>query len=123
MFPISSPPTAPTRSTGAASPINLPAWPPRSGPVSSRPGRMPWAAPCAVCVADRQRPPDALLCRPDGNHFGCRGDTLASAVGEPGWLRVRYQQQVGGGVNTLVTTIVTCGELHLRAHRVTLDRS
>ena len=79
------------------------------------------AAPFNVGLPDGRPAPDAMLCLTDGQDLGHRGETLASAVGEPGWLRMRYQQKVGGGVHTVDTTIATRGEVHLRAHRVTLD--
>ncbi len=79
------------------------------------------AAPFNVGLVDGRPAPDAMLCLTDGQEYGHRSDTLASAVGAPGWLRMRYQQQVAGGIHTIDTTIVTRGEMHLRAHRVTLD--
>lgn len=79
------------------------------------------AAPFNVGLANGRPSPDAMLCLTDGQEYGHRDDTLAAAVGEPGWLRMRYQQEIADGVHTIDTTIVTRGEVHLRAHRVTLD--
>ena len=78
------------------------------------------AAPFNVGLADGQPAPDGMFCLTDGRQYGHRHTTLASATGEPGWLRMRYQQ-VAGGTHTIDTTIIVRGELHLRAHRVTLD--
>jgi hypothetical protein len=79
------------------------------------------AAPFNVGLADGQAAPDGMLCLTDGQEYGHRDATDAAAVGEPGWLRMRYRQHVAGGDHTIETVIVTRGELHIRAHRVTLD--
>jgi hypothetical protein len=79
------------------------------------------AAPFNVGLADGQPAPDSMLCLTDGQQYGHRSTNLAYAVGEPGWLRMRYQQQVAGGMHMIDTTIIVQGELHLRAHRVLLD--
>lgn len=79
------------------------------------------AAPFNVGLADGRPAPDGMLCLTAGEDWGHRDATLASAVGEPGWLRMRYEQRVGGGTHQIDTTIVARGEWHLRAHRVTLD--
>jgi hypothetical protein len=78
------------------------------------------AAPFNVGLADGQASPDGMLCLTDEQTYGHRITNLASAVGEPGWLRMRYQQEVGGGHHTIDTIIVVRGEVHLRAHRVRL---
>lgn len=78
------------------------------------------AAPFNVGLPDGRPAPDSMLCLMHGQERGHRAGNEAFAVGEPGWLRMRYQQQVAGGTHTIDTTIVTRGELHLRAHRVTL---
>lgn len=77
-------------------------------------------APFNVGLVDGQPSPDSMLCLTDGQIIGHRNTNLAFAVGEPGWLRMRYQQAVGG-VHTIDTAIIVLGEVHLRAHRVTLD--
>ncbi|HWQ11245.1 MAG TPA: DUF2264 domain-containing protein [Roseiflexaceae bacterium] len=79
------------------------------------------AAPFNVGLADGAPGPDSMLCLAHGPNQAHRTGTDAFAVGEPGWLRMRYRQRVGGGTHTIDTTIVVRGELHLRAHRVTLD--
>jgi hypothetical protein len=79
------------------------------------------AAPFDVGLADGAPAPDSMLCLTDGQAIGHRAGSLAAAVGAPGWLRMRYQQQVAGGTHTIDTTIVMRGELHLRAHRISLD--
>jgi Uncharacterized protein conserved in bacteria (DUF2264) len=79
------------------------------------------AAPFNVGLADGQPAPDGMICLTDGREYGHRDETLASAVGEPGWLRMRHRQRVAGGLHEIDTTIVVRGERHLRAHRVALD--
>lgn len=79
------------------------------------------AAPFNVGLANGQATPDAMLCLTDGDEWGHRATDSAAAVGEPGWLRMRHHQQVGGATHEIDTTIVVRGVLHLRAHRVTLD--
>lgn len=79
------------------------------------------AAPFNVGLAGGRPAPDGMLCLTAGGDIGHRDATLASAVGEPGWLRMRYEQRVGGGAHAIDTTIVTRGERHLRAHRVAPD--
>ena len=79
------------------------------------------AAPFNVGLVDGQPAPDGMLCLTDGQQYGHRNETLASAVGEPGWLRMRYQQHIAGGSHMIDTTIIVRGETHLRAHRVALD--
>jgi hypothetical protein len=78
-------------------------------------------APFNVGLADGAPAPDSMVCLTDDQSIGHRTGSLAAAVGAPGWLRMRYQQQLGGGTHTIDTTIVVRGELHLRAHRITLD--
>ncbi len=80
-------------------------------------------APFNPGLVDGEPAPDAMLSLTAGQEWGHRTDTLASAVGEPGWLRMRHEQRVGGGTHRIDTTIVVRGDLHLRAHRVTLDPS
>ena len=79
------------------------------------------AAPFNVGLADGTPAPDGMLCLTDGRVWGHRGDTLAHAVSEPGWLRIRHEQAVGAGRHLIDTTIVVRGDTHLRAHRVALD--
>lgn len=78
------------------------------------------AAPFNVGLADGRPGPDSMLCLTDERGLAHRAGTDAQAVGEPGWLRMRYRQEAGGAAHTIDTTIVVHGEAHLRAHRVTL---
>jgi hypothetical protein len=77
------------------------------------------AAPFNVGLVDGAPSPDGMLSLTNGQGYHHRCGTLAASVGEPGWLRMRYRQQTGG-THTIDTTIITLGEIHLRAHRVTL---
>ncbi len=52
---------------------------------------------------------------------GQREYVLAYAVGEPGWLRLRYPINVNGHQHLVDTMLIPLGTMHLRAHRVTLD--
>ncbi len=79
------------------------------------------AAPFNVGLADGRPAPDGMLCLTDGQEWAHRGETLAAAVGEPGWLRMRYPQVAGDDEYLIDTTIVVRGELHVRAHRITLE--
>lgn len=79
------------------------------------------AAPFNVGLADGAPGPDSMLCLTDGRALAHRSGTDSYAVGEPGWLRMRYRQRAGGGTHEIDTAIVVRGELHLRAHRVRLD--
>lgn len=77
-------------------------------------------APFNCGLAGGDPSPDGMLCLSDGQRYGHRGNNLAWAVGEPGWLRMRYIEQVAGQEHEIDTTLVCWGELHLRAHRVKL---
>ena len=79
------------------------------------------AAPFNVGLPDGVPSPDSMLCLTNGQELGHRAGNLQWAVGEPGWLRMRYQQRVAGGSHTIDTTIIVRGELHVRAHRIMLD--
>lgn len=73
-----------------------------------------------------QPTPDAAFCLADGPHIAHRCGNEAWAVGQWGddnaaWLRMRYEQRIGGGTHHIDTCIFTFGECHIRAHRVTLD--
>jgi hypothetical protein len=76
--------------------------------------------PFNVGLSNGQFAPDNMLCLTDGQIMGHRMHNAAHAVGESGWLRVIYTQQVSG-THTIDTIIVPMGEFHLRAHRITLD--
>lgn len=64
--------------------------------------------------------PDSMLCLVCGDQIGHRDVILVGAVGEPGWLRFRYEQVLGDYRHRVETVIVTHGDSHLRAHRVEL---
>ena len=65
--------------------------------------------------------PDNMLCLTDGITRGQRTKNIAHAVGEPGWLRIRWQQLLNQHTHIIDTVIVIRGEQHIRAHRITLD--
>jgi hypothetical protein len=77
-------------------------------------------APFNAGLANGWPGPDSILCLNDERGLAHRSGNDAFAVGKPGWLRMRYRQAAGGGIHTIDTTIVVRGELHLRAHRITL---
>ena len=79
------------------------------------------AAPFNSGLAGGEPAPDGMLCLSDGQRYGHRSGNLAWAVGEPGWLRMRYTERAAGLEHKIDTTIVCWGEVHLRAHRVTLN--
>ncbi len=64
--------------------------------------------------------PDSMLCLLSGGHIGHRNHVLASAVGEPGWLRTRFEQRLGEHTHLIESVIVVRGECHLRVHRIHL---
>ncbi|MCA9838777.1 MAG: DUF2264 domain-containing protein [Trueperaceae bacterium] len=78
-------------------------------------------APFNIGLVDGQASPDNMLCLSDGERFGHRTGNSASSVGEPGWLRMAYDQTLGGGSHSIDTVIIPRGSWHLRAHRVRLD--
>jgi len=79
------------------------------------------AAPFNCGLVDGSPSPDAMLSLTDGEQYGHRAGNISWAVGDEGWLRMRYTQTVGGGRHQIDTTIVPFGEAHLRAHRIMLD--
>ena len=64
---------------------------------------------------------DSNLCLVEAGIRGQREYVLAYAVGEPGWLRLRYPINVNGHQHLVDTTLIPFGTMHLRAHRITLD--
>ncbi len=64
---------------------------------------------------------DSNLCLVEAELRGQRERVLAYAVGEPGWLRLRYPIEVNGHQHFVDTTLIPLGAVHLRAHRITLD--
>lgn len=77
-------------------------------------------APFNVGLTGGTSSPDSMLCLISGDHIGHRNHTLHAMVGEPGWLRFRYEQTLGDHIHRIETVIVTHGDTHLRAHRVEL---
>lgn len=65
--------------------------------------------------------PDSILSLVDGDQRGGRTRNLAYAVGEPGWLRIRWEQALSGLTHIIETVIFIRGEQHIRAHHITLD--
>ena len=65
--------------------------------------------------------PDNMLSLTDGTVRGQRTKNLAYAVGEPGWLRIHWEQTLNRHTHIINTVIVIRGEQHIRAHRITLD--
>lgn len=78
------------------------------------------AAPFNVGLAGGVPSPDSMLCLVSGDHVGHRDRILESAVGEPGWLRCRYEQTLGEHTHRIETVIVTHGDRHVRVHRISL---
>lgn len=80
-------------------------------------------APFNVGLADGLPGPDSMLCLRDARGaIAHRAGNAQWAVGEAGWLRFRYSQQLGG-THWIDTTIVARGDAHVRAHRVALAPS
>jgi hypothetical protein len=61
-----------------------------------------------------------MLCLIDRGVVGHRHQTLQSAIGEPGWLRFRYAEDVRNLSHTIETAILVRGNRHLRVHRIRL---
>jgi hypothetical protein len=78
-------------------------------------------APFNAGLVDGVPAPDAMLSLTDGRRYGHRTRNIAFAVGEPGWLRMRYTQEIGRSMHMIDTTIICKGEGHIRAHHITLD--
>ena len=64
---------------------------------------------------------DNTLCLRDDGIRGQREHVLAYTVGESGWSRTRYPIQINGHRHLIDTTLIPLGDMHLRAHRITLD--
>ncbi len=64
---------------------------------------------------------DSCLCLSEAGVRAQRERNLAYAVGESGWLRMRYPIRLNGHEHVVDTTVIPLGELHLRAHRIRLD--
>ena len=78
-------------------------------------------APFNVGLLGAEASPDNMLCLSDGKTHAHREANLTASVGEPGWLRMRYQQRLGKATHIIDTAILTQARWHLRAHRVLLD--
>lgn len=64
---------------------------------------------------------DGSLYLNDGGLRGQREHVLAHRVDASGWLRTRGQFLVNGHTHTVDTTLIPLGDVHIRAHRITLD--
>jgi hypothetical protein len=64
---------------------------------------------------------DSCLCLNENGIRGQRGHNLASIVDDSGWLRIRYVISISDHQHTVDTTLIPLGNVHLRAHRITLD--
>ena len=78
------------------------------------------AAPFNVGLVDGQPSPDSMLCLTCAGEIGHKSNVDASAVGDDGWLRLRYRQTLGEFAHTIETVIVLDGSRHLRVHRIHL---
>jgi hypothetical protein len=78
------------------------------------------AAPFNVGLAGAHASPDSMLCLTCAGAIGHKGAVDASAVGDDGWLRMRYRQTLSGFEHEIETVIVLDGARHLRAHRIRL---
>ncbi|MCC6803920.1 MAG: DUF2264 domain-containing protein, partial [Anaerolineae bacterium] len=66
---------------------------------------------------------DSSLCLTEDGVRGQRDQVLAYAVGDAGWLRARSAILVNGRRHLVDTTLIPLGDVHVRAHRLTLDPS
>jgi hypothetical protein len=64
---------------------------------------------------------DSCLCLTENGMRAQREGVLDYAVSESGWLRARYAIEVNGHRHIVDTALISLGDLHLRAHRITLD--
>lgn len=64
---------------------------------------------------------DSALYLSDDGLRAQRETIQAYAVGETGWLRSRYTIVLQGHEHIVDTTLIPLGNIHLRAHRITLD--
>ncbi|MEO8397084.1 MAG: DUF2264 domain-containing protein, partial [Chloroflexota bacterium] len=64
---------------------------------------------------------DSSLCLNEKGLRGQRESILDFAVGDSGWLRTRYVIPINGHQHIVDTTLIPLGDIHLRAHRITLD--
>ena len=64
---------------------------------------------------------DSCLHLSEGGVRGQRQSDFEYAVGDAGWIRTRYSIQSSGHHHQVDTTLIPLGNMHLRAHRITLD--
>ncbi len=64
---------------------------------------------------------DSNLCLNEAGVRGQRLHNLTFAVGASGWLRMRYPIEINDHRHVVDTTVIPLGDVHLRAHRITLD--
>jgi hypothetical protein len=64
---------------------------------------------------------DNCLCLSEDGVRGQREEILSYAVDEVGWLRSQYPIEVNGHKHMIDTTLIPHGDVHVRAHRITLD--
>ena len=64
---------------------------------------------------------DSNLCLSENGVRGQRESVLACAVGESGWLRMRYPIQLNDHQHMIETILIPFGDVHLRAHQITFD--
>ncbi len=105
------------QATGAVQRFNA-----KAGKIAAKYGKYHYAtaAPFNAGLVDGRPSPDGMLCLQVGDDLGHRDLTLASAVGEPGWLRFRYTETVGGQEHLIETAIAVRKNQHLRVHRIEL---
>jgi hypothetical protein len=78
------------------------------------------AAPFNVGLVDGSAAPDAMLSLVAGDDVGHRGMSIASSMGESGWLRFRFSQTVSNAEHHIESVLVPRGTRHLRIHRIEL---
>ncbi|MBI1258386.1 MAG: DUF2264 domain-containing protein [Chloroflexi bacterium] len=64
---------------------------------------------------------DNCLHLSEGGVRGLRQSEFDYVVGGAGWIRTRYSIEIDGHRHQVDTTLIPLGDVHLRAHRITLD--
>ena len=77
--------------------------------------------PFNVGLTGGQFSPDGGLCLVSNGVTGIRSKNLAYAVGEPGWVRVRYEITLNQFTHVAESVLVVQGKAHLRVHFIMLD--